>query len=354
MTNIALCGAGMISMAHAAAARQLGHPLVAVASRSADRAQQVASTFDSTAVTYDQLPGTAHVVVVATPPQCHATDAVRLLDAGAAVLLEKPLCRTMQEADQLVAAAARHNGRLLYGENLAYAPVVQRMIALVPRIGPLTHLEVRSLQGLPTWGSFTSDEWGGGALFDLGVHPLAVALLLANAAGEGRPVAVSATLRGGEGHGSDEHAELTMRYRSGLTASVVSSWQGGPEPLWDAQVAGQQGVLRAEIIPTQSLELNGDEVALPEFTGPIAVLDQLGYAAQLAALVADAAAGREPVMSAVFGREVLHVVLAAYLSAGRRGDEVELPFTGPPDLTPLQLWRLGEPRGHDALRVREP
>ena len=354
MTNIALCGAGWISMAHAAAARQLGYPLVAVASRTVERAQQIADTFNTTAVTYDQLPDTAQVVVVATPPQCHAADSIRLLDAGAAVLLEKPLCRTMHEADQLVAAAARHGGRLLYGENLAYAPVIQRMIALVPRIGALTHLEVRSLQGLPTWGDFTSDEWGGGALFDLGVHPLAVALLLANAAGEGRPVAVSAGLRGGEGHGSDEHAEVTLRYRSGLTASVVASWQAGPEPLWDAQVAGQEGVLRADIIPTQVLELNGDEVALPEFNGPIPALDQLGYAAQLSALVDDIAVGREPVMSAAFGREVLQVVLAAYLSAGRRGDEVELPFTGPSDLTPLQLWRLGEAETPDAVRVLGP
>jgi myo-inositol 2-dehydrogenase/D-chiro-inositol 1-dehydrogenase len=354
MTDIALCGAGWISMAHAAAAKQLGHPLVAVASRSVARAEQVASTFGSTAVTYDQLPGTAQVVVVATPPQCHAADAIRMLDAGAAVLLEKPLCRTMREADELVAAAARNGGRLLYGENLAYAPVVQKMIALVPRVGTLTHLEVRSLQGLPTWGEFTTDEWGGGALFDLGVHPLAVAMLLANAAGEGRPVAVSALLRGGEGHGSDEHAEVTLRYRSGFTASVIASWQAGPEGVWDAQVAGQQGVLRADIIPTQTLELNGDEVALPQFTGPIPALDQLGYAAQLKALVDDVTAGREPVMSAAFGREVLQVVLAAYLSAGRRGNEVELPFTGPPDLTPLQLWRLGEAEAPGALRVREP
>ena len=158
-----------------------------MASRSTERASTLAEKFRATAVTYADLPGDADIVVVATPPQCHAADAIRLLDAGAAVLLEKPLCRTLEEADRLVAAAARHGGRLLYAENLAYAPIVQRMIALAPRVGALTHLEVRTLQGLPTWGAFTTDEWGGGALFDLGVHPLAIALLVANAAGEGAP-----------------------------------------------------------------------------------------------------------------------------------------------------------------------
>jgi len=328
-------------MAHAAATRQLGFELSAVASRSIERATTVAERFGSKAVSYADLPGSADIVVVATPPQCHAADALRILEGGAAVLLEKPLCRTLDEADQLVAAAARHGGRLLYAENLAYAPIVQRMVALTRHVGALTHLEVRALQGLPTWGAFTTDEWGGGALFDLGVHPLSIALLVANAAGEGSPIAVSAQLRGAEAHDSDEHADVWLRFRSGLVAHVESSWQAGPEAQWDAQVAGATGVVRAELLPVQLLELNGDEVALPTAIGQIPMLEQLGYSEQLRAFVDDLAARREPIMSAAFGRHVLQVVAAAYQSAGRHGDEVALPFTGPRDLTPLQLWRRG-------------
>lgn len=341
MTRVALCGAGWVAAAHAAAARQLGLPVVAVASRSHERAAKLAEVAEAKVVGYADLPAGADVVAVATPPQCHADDAIRMLRAGAAVLLEKPLCRTLAEADRIVDAAAAHDGRLLYAENLAYSPVIQRMVALAPRVGRVTNLEVRSLQALPTWGEFTSDEWGGGALFDLGAHPLAVALLLANAAGEGRPVAVAATLRGGEGHNSDEHADVRLRYRSGLVAHVVASWQAGPGPQWDAQLAGDTGVVRAELLPVQSLEFSGDEVALPAARGQLPMLDQLGYAAQLRALVEDTAAGREPAMSARFGREVLQITLAAYWSAGKRGNEVELPFAGPPDLTPLQLWHQG-------------
>ncbi|MDO8391805.1 MAG: Gfo/Idh/MocA family oxidoreductase [Actinomycetota bacterium] len=339
MTTVALCGAGMISLAHAAAAKALGWPVVAVASRTPARAAEVARIAGARAVTYAELPAGATMVVVATPPQCHAADAIRALDSGAAVVLEKPLCRTLHEADALVAAAARHGGQLLYAENLAYAPVVQRLIEMVPRVGPLTHLEVRAQQGLPTWGDFTSDEWGGGALFDLGVHPLAVALLVANAAGHGRPVAVRAVLRDGTGHDSDEHADVSLHYRSGFVAHVVASWQAGPEPLWDVQVAGDTGVLRAELIPATTLEFNGDDVALPQAQGELAALAQLGYVNQLRALGDDLAAGREPMMSASFGREVLQVVMAAYASAGSGNGEVALPFTGQRDLTPLQLWR---------------
>ncbi|MEN9643867.1 MAG: hypothetical protein RL238_536 [Actinomycetota bacterium] len=337
--KVALHGAGMIAYAHAAATKFLGHELTAVASRSEATAQRVAEQFGTTAVTYADLPGGADVVVVATPPQCHVDDAVRLLDEGVAVLLEKPLCRTMEEADRIVEAAARNGGRLLYGENLAYAPVVQKMVSNASLVGRPTHLEVRSLQGLPGWGAFTTDEWGGGALFDLGVHPLAVAMMLANAAGLGRATAVTASLRGGEGHGSDEHADVTLHFASGFTAHVVSSWQAGPEPMWDAQLAGDRGVLRAELLPAPRLEYNGDEVALPRSAASMPLLEELGYAAQLRALVDDVNAEREPIMSAAFGREVLQVVLAGYESAGLGGELVPLPFSGPRDRTPLQLWR---------------
>jgi predicted dehydrogenase len=257
------------------------------------------------------------------------------------VVLEKPLCRTLEEADRLVAAADAHGGRLLYAENLGYAPLVQRLVGLTPTVGPLTHVEVRSLQGLPGWGAFTTDEWGGGALFDLGVHPLAVAMLICGAAGLGRPVAVAATLRGGDGHGSDEHADVTLHYAGGHRATVVASWQAGPEPVWDVQVAGQDGVLRAELLPEARLEYNGDEVALPASAGPVRVLDDLGYVPQLRAFLDDLATGRSPVMDARFGREVLQVVMAAYTSAGRDGAPEALPFTGPRDRTPLELWRAG-------------
>lgn len=334
----------MIAAAHGAVAAELGLPVVAVASRSGDRARDLAAVLSAKAVGYHELPAGAELVVVATPPQCHAADAIRLLDDGVAVILEKPLCRTLDEADRLVAAAARHHGRLLYAENLAYAPVVQRLVSMVPDVGHLTHVEVRALQGLPTWGDFTSDEWGGGALFDLGVHPVAVALLIANAAGLGRPRAVSAHLRGGADHASDEHAEVRLHHRGGLVSHVTASWDAGPGQVWDAQVAGEKGVVRAELQPAIALEHNGNPIRLPDPRGraranTVAALTDLGYAGQMTAMVAALRSGHEPAMSAAFGREVLQVVMAAYSSAARDGVQVALPFTGPRDLTPLQLWR---------------
>ena len=340
--TVALWGAGMISMAHAAACRQLGWPVVAVASRSIERTNSRARELGAAPATFDELRHhpTADTVIVSTPPHCHADDAMRLLDAGYAVVLEKPLCRTLAEADALVAASERPGRRLLYAENLAYAPIVVTLLRQIPDLGRLTHLEARSLQALPTWGDFTSDEWGGGALFDLGVHPIAVVLLAASAGGAGAPVSVRCELRGASdgSHDSDEHAELVVTFESGLRARVVSSWQGAATPDWDLQAASPSGVVRAEIFPQLLLERDGEPIALPPATAEPAIIEHLGYVGQLRALQTSMSNGRGPEIDARFGRDVLDVVCAAYASAGR-GAEVPLPFTGPRDRTPLELWR---------------
>lgn len=326
-------------MAHAAATRFNGFELVAVASRSTERTAEQAQRLATRAVTYAELPAGADLVVVATPPANHADDTIRMLGAGAAVLVEKPLCRTLAEADALVTAAEAHGQRVLYGENLLYAPAVRDLITRTSTIGRLTHLQARTLQALPTWGGFTTPEWGGGVLFDLGVHPLAVVLVVAAAAGEGRPVAVTAQLRGGNGHDSDEHAEVGLRFGSGLRATVVASWQGPADPVWDVQVASADGVVRLELMPEPILEHNGRRVAVPVAHVAVQEVADFGYVAQLRALADDVSAGTTPLMSVAFGRDVLQVVCAAYCSAGRGGSEVALPFTGRRDLTPLQLWR---------------
>ncbi len=343
MTTVALCGAGMIAGAHAAAARLNGYAVVAVASRTRQRATRAVAEWcpGAAVVDYGELPGGADLVVVATPPAQHADDAVRLLEAGAMVLLEKPLCTTLADADRLVAAARIHGDRLLYAENLAFAPAVVTLLGQVGRLGPLRHLEARTLQPLPTWGAFTTPEWGGGCLFDLGAHPLAVVLLVARLGGLGEPVAVRADLRGGPGHGSDEHAEVTLSFADGRRAQVVSSWQHPGDPQWDVQVAGDHGVVRAELQPLPTLERDGTPVHLPEPAGPLPQIEAFGYAQQMAALVDDVARGRAPLIDAAFGRLVLDVTCAAYASAANSGRAEPLPFSGRRDRTPLEWWRGG-------------
>lgn len=335
-TTVALCGSGMISGAHAAVARHLGMRVVAVASRSEERRIRRAAELATRAVEYDALPAGADIVIVATPPALHFDHVVHALERGAAVVVEKPLVATLNEADRLVTISQRYANKVLYAENLAYSPAFRRWIPQIADLGPLQHLSARMEQGAPSWGDFLQPAWGGGVLFDLGVHPIALLVLSARASGAGEVVSVSAHL---EGDSTDERAEVSLEFSSGSTARVVVSWRGPNIPLWILQAASQSAALTLELMPDVLLERNGERIALPGATAEPQMLDDLGYVDQLRAFRNDLTAAETPWMSVEFGRWILEIVCACYISARNDGSNVAVPSGCDRNLTPWQLWR---------------
>lgn len=336
MVALALAGAGFVTAIHGLAAEALPDlRIVHVASRSNRSARRRAAQTGGIACGYDELPGGADVVVVATPPALHRREAERAVGGSAVALVEAPLAATMDDADRLVAAADR-GGRVGYAENLVHSPAVVEALGACRRLGSLTHLEVRFAQGRPDWGDHLEPSWGGGALFDLGVHAVTLALL---AAAPAHVTAVEAQLLAGGGLELDDDATVTLAFESGLRAEVRATWRA-PAPTWEAQAASPAGAVRLELVPHPSVELNGAPIVLPTPPPGLASpqLHHLGYVAQLQALTADIDAGRPPTPGPQLGRHVLDIVCAAYVSA-RTGREEPVPFTGPRDRTPLQLWR---------------
>lgn len=335
--SLAFAGAGWIATVHGYAVQHVpGLAITKVASRDPARAADAAQRVGAEACTYHELPAGADGVVVCTPPAQHAEQALHAVAGGAGVLIEKPLCTTLAEADALV-AAEQDGACIAYAENLLHAPIVRLALEHAAQLDGIDLLEVRALQSRPTWGDFLTEAWGGGVLFDLGVHPLAVALRLAAPA---RPVEVRCTLAGANDHPVDEHAELHLAFDTGLMARVVASWRGGDTPTWDAQVSAPDGVVRLELLPELHLERNGVGVPLPGVPEGVAPqLEQLGYLPQIESFAVDLQRGRRPEVGADFGRAVLDITCAAYASAGAGGAWFELPFDGPRDRTPIELWR---------------
>lgn len=335
--RLGLVGAGSIAGVHAYAARQVpGLAVTAVASRTEARARAAAERAGAEVRTLEDIHEVVDGVVIATPPAHHAAAARRAAAGGVGALVEKPLCTTLADADALV-AAAQDGAVLAYAENLLHAPAVRLAVTHASALVGIDHLEVRAVQDRPTWGEFLSESWGGGVLFDLGAHPLALALALA---GSARPVEVRATLTGSDAHPVDEHAEVTIAFDTGLQARVVASWSHPSGPVWDAQVSSPDGVVRLELLPHVALERNGAPVALPPIPADVPqALEELGYLPQIESFALDVRDARSPAIGMAQARDVLDLTMAAYWSAGRGGAWVELPFAGPRDATPLQLWR---------------
>ncbi len=334
-STLCFAGSGWITQVHGVAAQTLGMPVVAVASRTPANAVKRAEQVRAQACHYDELPLGADIAIVCTNPARHLADTRIALAGGAAVIVEKPLAFTLAEADEMVALAVNHGQRVGYAENMAFAPVVVDMLRRVATIGALTHIESRAINSRPTWGDFMTAEWGGGALFDLGAHPIAIAVLIARAADpSARAVSVRGEVSGAPDIVSDEHGEVWITFSSGVTAHVVASWAGS-SPVWDAQASSATGVVQATIMPLPELSVNGD--AVPCHVGANE-LEQFGYVEQLRSLSADITAGVKPVMSAAFGRDVMDITCGAYESA-RIGEAVSLPFAGDRTKSPLELWR---------------
>jgi predicted dehydrogenase len=339
--RLGFAGSGLISPIHVFAARSLGITPVVWASRHRATAEARAAEFGGRAVDYSDLPAEADLVVVASPPAQHLEHTRSALEGGAAVVLEKPLSATLDDADQIVSLAARHSERLLYAENMAFAQVVQRLIREAGTIGPLTHIEARTLNAPAPYLTTSGTSWGGGALFDLGAHPLAVVLLVASASRPqpARVASVRCTLEGSDAHPYDEYADVQLTFDTGCTARVISSFREAKIPVWDAQASSATGVVRADIMPATSLERNGEPVPLAPVTHAVPELERFGYIGQLAAFCRNLGDNTGSFMNAAFGRFILDVTCAAYASAGRSGEPVSVPFAGPRNLTPHQIWK---------------
>lgn len=124
-------------------------------------------------------------VIVTTPNRFHEEYAVAALEAGLPVLVEKPLAHTLDSAERIAAAAADSGAFCMVGFHNRYDPAIEALSAYRDRgfFGPIQHVDAtylrrRGIPGQGTW--FTREEVaGGGALIDLGVHALDMALYLA-------------------------------------------------------------------------------------------------------------------------------------------------------------------------------
>jgi predicted dehydrogenase len=124
------------------------------------------------------------VVSVGLPNALHAPVTIEALQAGKHVLCEKPIAVSCAQAEQMIAAAKQSGKLLSVNQHMRFDPTSMAMREAVAagRLGHVYLTDVRMVraQGIPGYGSwFTNkDLAGAGALFDIGVHMLDLAMFL--------------------------------------------------------------------------------------------------------------------------------------------------------------------------------
>jgi predicted dehydrogenase len=161
-------GVGHLGRHHARILSALdGVTLAGVVDKVPERAQAAAAAGTAALTDYRELLDAVDAVVIAVPTELHHEIAMPFIARGIATLVEKPLARTLDEADALVAAAAQAGGPLAVGHTERYNPAVQAVLPLVttPRF-----IEVHRLSAFPD-RSLDID-----VVFDLMIHDLDVVL----------------------------------------------------------------------------------------------------------------------------------------------------------------------------------
>jgi len=181
--TIGIVGLGGIGHYHANLLSDQSAELVGGVDISGDARRAFSEKFNvSTYEQVDELLDIADALFITTPNRFHEEYTVAALDAGLDVLLEKPLAHTLESAQRIVAAARAAEGFCMVGFNNRFAAPVEviKQYQANGRFGEMSHIEANYVRrrGIPGRGSwFTSKEVaGGGALIDIGVHAIDLAL----------------------------------------------------------------------------------------------------------------------------------------------------------------------------------
>jgi predicted dehydrogenase len=197
--RIAIIGAGFITrVGHLPGYSAAGADVIAICDLNDEPANKLAAQYRIPKVYGDWREMIAKeqpdIVSVCLPNVLHREPVLFALDAGAHVLCEKPLATSVSEAREMFSAARRAGRHLMAAQNWRWDAGSRaiRRIAETGDLGDVYYAEATALRrmGIPSWGVFHQSKLSsGGALLDVGVHMLDLAVWLM---GNPEPVRVSA------------------------------------------------------------------------------------------------------------------------------------------------------------------
>ena len=185
-------------------------------------------------------------VAIATPVDTHYALAKAALNAGKCVLLEKPMCSSVEEAQELVELARRTGLVLMVDHTFIFNPAVRKMKEIVDsgQLGELLFIDsVRINLGL-----FQRDV---NVSWDLAPHDLSIARYLV-----GRPPkSLSAFGAAHAGNGIESIAYLNLDFGDGLIANFHVNWLS-PVKIRQTLVGGRsRSLIYNDVEPTEKIKI---------------------------------------------------------------------------------------------------
>jgi len=358
-TKVAILGAGFIAEIHAESYRRFVPEAEVIANyaRDPEKAAHFAelhgiprsySDFDALLANEE-----CDIVDICLPNDLHHDFCVRAAGADKHVIIEKPLCLTLAEADEMIGVCRAHHKKLMYAEELCFAPKYERVRAIVESgaVGSVYMLkQCEKHSGPHSRWFYESGRAGGGVMMDMGCHALAwFRWMLKGAAVKSVYGDFSTVMH--DTDGEDNAVTMVEFEKDGRKVLCVAedSWakHGGMDDR--IEVYGDRGVAYADLFRgNSSLIYSADGYdyasekagATSGWTFPVfeEAFNQ-GYPQELKHFVSCVREDKEPVVTGSDGRAVLELINAAYAAAGR-GAKVAMPFAEADVNRPIELmWR---------------
>ena len=355
-TKVAMLGAGFIADIHLESFARFvpDVQITAIFSRTAAHAERVARhwSIPQWFTDVDELIAKAdcEVVDICLPNFLHHRVVIAAARAGKHVIIEKPLCVTLEEADDMIAVCREHGRKLMYAEELCFAPKYERVRHLVKEgaVGDIYMLKQLEKHSGPHSDWFWNvDQSGGGVLMDMGCHAFGWFRWMLG----GSPVVKSVwatmdTVRHKERTRGEDNTLCVVEFDHGVIGLAEDSWAkpGGMDDR--IEVYGSKGVSFADLFRGNSASTYSEEGYnyAAEKAGTTqgwtyTIFEEVfnqGYPHELQHFITCVREDRQPLVTGEDGRAVLEIIYAAYASA-RTGAKIPLPFH-PKVKKPIDLW----------------
>jgi predicted dehydrogenase len=269
-------------------------------------------------------------VLIVTPVRSHFPLAMRAIEAGKHVFVEKPLAASSEECARLIEAAERASVTLMVGHTFIYSSPVRKIREIIDSgtLGEVLHISARRLN----LGLFHSDI---NVVWDLAPHDISIILFLLGLT----PTSVNCQGKAHITRGVEDIANLSLGFSNGNFAAVTVSWID-PRKVREITIVGSKRmVVYDDLEPLEKIKIYDKSVEVPphyetfaefqysyhygDVTAPYLQLTE-PLKVECQHFVECVRTGARPVTSGHEGLAVTRVLEASSLSLARGGANVPL------------------------------
>ena len=290
------------------------------------------------------------MIAIGAPNYLHCEITLKAAKAGKHIVVEKPLCMNLAEADQMIDACKKANVKLMYAEELCFTPKYVRLKGLLDEgaLGKPIILKQSEKHDGPHADHFWDVERsGGGVTMDMGCHAIEFFRWINGRKPIKSVYAQMTTSVHTDKTIGDDNAIIILEFENGVIAIAEESWTklGGMDDR--AEIHGSEGVAYADVLQGNSIQTyskKGVGYAVEKAGNTVGwsftMYEEIwnyGFPQEFAHFVDCVKNDKKPLVTGEDGRAVLEVIFAAYESAGTH-KKVFMPFSSKVD-KPYKLWK---------------